>query len=95
MRVRGAVVLVIFRLASQYVPKSLTWITLESRRPVSLMLVSFALGTTLWSLPLVMRKRWTEAPDASARALWSSSPVELRATVIVLGSFLMGLPAFC
>lgn len=75
-----------------YIPRSLTWMTLDSLNPVSLIVVFFALGTTLRSLPLVMRRRWTEAPEAVAIALYTSSPEEVRATVSVLGSLRMGLP---
>lgn len=67
--------------------------TLDSRRPVLSMVVLLSLGTTLRSLPLVMRRRWTEAPEALAIALCNSSPFESRLTVMVLGSFLMGFPS--
>lgn len=66
--------------------------TLDSFNPVSLIVVFFALGTTLRSLPLVMRRRWMEVPEAVAIALYTSSPEEVRATVRVFGSLRMGLP---
>lgn len=77
------------------VPRSLIWITLDSRRPVSSMLVLLAFGTTLRSLPLVIRRRWTEEPETSAIMLYRSSPEASSAMVRVLGSLRMGLPVHC
>lgn len=72
-------------------PRSFTWITLESRRPVE-SIVAEELGTTLRSLPLVILNRWTEWPDAAENAVYNSSLLALGEISTSLGSLRMGLP---